>query len=240
ALLVVQVRAARSAAAAVLPPDDRGPGAHPRAGWRDPRQQPPRRRRLLRAAAGGAAPDHLPGQAGVLHPARRHRPAEEGVLHRGRADPDRPLRRVRRPRRHGHRGAGAARGRAARHLPRGHPLPGRPAVQGQDRHRADDAGGRRARHPGGDDRHRPGQSDRVADVAPVQGAHPGRRAAGLLPLRRDGGRPVHRALDDRRDHVRADGAVRADLRRPLRGVGEGARGAGRPGRRPAAGHPREL
>ena len=54
--------------------------------------------------------------------------------------------------------------------------------------------------PGGDDRHR--------EAAARPQDHPGdgevRRAAGLLPLRGHGGRPVRRAVDHRRDHVRAD------------------------------------
>ena len=60
------------------------------------------------------------------------------------------------------------RGQVARHLPGGHPLARRPAVQGQDRRGPDGAGDRRAGHPGRDDRHRHGQPDRLQDVAPPQ------------------------------------------------------------------------
>ena len=51
----------------------------------------------------------------------------------GRAGPDRPHRRRLRPGRTDHRGAHPGPGQAARHVPRGHPLARRPAVQRQDR-----------------------------------------------------------------------------------------------------------
>jgi len=44
----------------------------------------------------------------------------------------------------------------------------------------------------------------------------------LLPLRGDGARPVRPALGHRRDHVRADGAVRPGVRRHVRRQGQGA------------------
>ena len=47
-----------------------------------------------------------------------------------------------------------------------------------------------------------------------------RRAAGLLAVRRHGGRPVHPALGHRRDHGRAAAPRRADVRRRLRLDGE--------------------
>ena len=62
------------------------------------------------------------------------------------------------------------RGRPARPLPRGHPQPRRPALQGQDRRGPDGARGGRARHPGRDDRHRQGPADRHHDPQ----ADPGR------------------------------------------------------------------
>ena len=55
--------------------------------------------------------------------------------------------------------------RAARHLPGGHPLAGRPALPRQDRHRPDGAGGRRAGHPGRHDQHR-STSSRPGKVMP--------------------------------------------------------------------------
>ena len=69
------------------------------------------------------------------------------------------------------------------------------------------------------------------------GRHQDRRAARLLPLRGHGGRPVRPALDHRRDHVRADGALRPGVRRHLRpgrqgpGQGREGRGEGRRARR---------
>ena len=54
-----------------------------------------------------------------------------------------------------------------------------------------------------------------------------RPAAGLLPLRGDGRRPVRRAVDDRRDHVPDHGAVRPGVRRRLRRQGQGGRRATR-------------
>ena len=62
------------------------------------------------------------------------------------------------------------------------------------------------------------------------GADPLRRAAGLLPLRRAGRRPVRRARGHRRDHVRADGALRPGVRRHLRAEAQAAADA-RPGSR---------
>ena len=66
------------------------------------------------------------------------------------------------------------------------------------------------------------------------GRHPDRQAAGLLPLRGHGGRPVRAALDHRRDHVRADGALRPGVRRHLRPGRQGPdQGRARPRRRAA-------
>ncbi|MGX1371664.1 1-acyl-sn-glycerol-3-phosphate acyltransferase [Streptomyces canus] len=56
---------------------------------------------------------------------------------------------------------------------------------------------------------------------------PLRQASGLLPLRRDGEREGDPAGHHRRDHVRHPHALRAGVRRPVRGGGEG--GGGRRG-----------
>jgi len=55
-----------------------------------------------------------------------------------------------------------------------------------------------------------------------------RQAPRLFAVRGPRGRPLHRAVDHRRDHVRPDGAFRPGVRRHLRGEGEGtARRGGR-------------
>src|SRR3954463_10465811 len=117
---------------------------------------------------------------------------------------------------------GAAPGRAARHLPRGHALAGCAAVPRQDRGRPARARGGGAGAARRDDRHRQGAADRPPDPQdrPRRGRH--RPPAGLLTLRRHGGRPLRPAVDHGRDHVRADGAVGPGVRRRVRGHHEGA------------------
>ena len=117
-------------------------------------------------------------------------------------------------------------GNAARHLPRGHPLTGWPALPRQDRRRPDGAGVRSRRRPLRHDQHRDHPTPRpgAAAVAATAGCAL-RQAAGLLALRGDGRRPARRTLDDRRDHVRADAAFRPGVRRPVRGRGEEGEGA---------------
>ena len=63
-----------------------------------------------------------------------------------------------------HRPAGAAGGRAARALPRGHALARRPALPRQDRRRPDGAGGRRPGHPRRAGRHVRGAAPRHDDA----------------------------------------------------------------------------
>ncbi len=63
--------------------------------------------------------------------------------------------------------------------------------------------------PGRHDRHGQGAADRPPDPQDRADRDQDRRAAGLQPVRGHGGRPVHPALDHRRDHVPADGALRA-------------------------------
>ncbi len=92
-----------------------------------------------------------------------------GLLPRRRPGAGRPLGRRRRRRRPAHRPARARPGRPARHLPRGHPQPRRPALPRQDRRGADGARGPRAGDPRGDGRHRQGPADR-AEGAPTSDA----------------------------------------------------------------------
>ena len=54
------------------------------------------------------------------------------------------------------------------------------------------------------------------DVALRAGHRPVRQADGLLPIRRAGRQPLHRAGRHRRGDLRADGAVRSGIRRHLR------------------------
>ena len=119
---------------------------------------------------------------------------------------------------------------AAGHVPRGHPLAGRPAVQGQDRAGAAGAGDRRAGHSGRDDRYRHRQPAGQQDVAVRPGHGQGRQADGLLPVRGTGRQ--HRAARsggrDRRAGVPRHG-------RNHRAGGRARRGHGRwPAVEPAA------
>ena len=181
----------------------------------DPGQQPPVVRRLAVHAADAAAPGDLRGQGGVLHHPGHQGLVPEEVLLRRRPGADRP---VRGQRRRGRADVGQAdprRGRALRHLPRGHPL-------------ATTASSTAARpaSPGSRSRRKvPGRS-RWPSSAPTSSRRPGkifgtvhppgrpvRHAAGLLPLRGPGERPLHPALDHRRDHVRDHAALRPGVRR---------------------------
>ncbi len=110
--------------------------------------------------------------------------------------------------------------------PEGTRSPGRPVVQGQDGSGPVGAGDRRPGDPGRHDRNRRRQPARVEDVAVRQGDGSVRRADGLLPLRRTGRQPVHRAGRHRRGDVRADEALRPGIRRHLRRDDQ----EGRPGR----------
>ena len=118
----------------------------------------------------------------------------EEVLLRRRPGADRPVRRLRR---RGRAVVGAQaileRGRAVRDLPRGHPLARRPALPRQDRRRPAGPGDRVPGDPGRGARHRRGG----AAGQEVRHLHPAgralRQAAGLLPLRGHGERPLHPA-----------------------------------------------
>ena len=68
---------------------------------------------------------------------------------------------------------------AVRHLPRGHPVAGRPAVPGPDRDRLAGAELRRAGHPGRHDRHRPRAAARAHGAAALPDPGPDRLAADL-------------------------------------------------------------
>ena len=187
---------------------DRGPG--------DPRQQPPLLRRLALHAADADPQGHVRGQGRVLHHPRHQGLAAEDVLLRRRPGADRPVRRRRRRGRAERRQAGPRRGRPVRHLPRGHPLPRRQALPRQDRRRPARARDRRPGHPGrgGRHRHRGPAGQEVRQLDPPARAL--RQAAGLLPLRGPGERPLHPALDHRRDHVRDHAALRPGVRRHVR------------------------
>ena len=77
----------------------------------------------------------------------------------------------------------------------------------------------------------------VRQVHPA--GRPLRQAAGLLPLRGHGERPLHPALDHRRDHVRDHAALRPGVRRHVRHPRQG--GGARPSaRRRAAAEAREI
>ena len=149
----------------------------PRRGPGDPRQQPPLLRRLAVHAAHPAAAGDLRGQGGVLHRPRRQGLVAEDLLLRVRPGADRPLGRRRRGGRAALGQAGARRGRPVRHLPRGHPLPRRPALPRQDRRRAARARDRRPRDPGRRRRHRRGRPARQE----VRHASPARWCASASP-----------------------------------------------------------
>ena len=163
-----------------------GERAEGRAG--NPGRQPPVVRRPFLRSALPAAQGDLPRQVRLLHGPGHQGPAQQGLLQRRRHRSHRPLRRQ------GQRGgtpygqAHPERGPGARHLPRGHPLPRRPPLQGQDRRGPAGAGVPRAGDPVGDGQH---LRDDAPRPCPPQAGHPSRgevrQAAGLLPLLRDGG-----------------------------------------------------
>ena len=121
----------------------------------------------------------------------------------------------------GDRPAGAGRGQPARHLPGGHPDPGRAALPGQDRGGPARAGVRRTGDP---DRHGGHVRVHAARQALAAAADPARRpvrqAARFLPLLRPGIGPPGPARGHRRNHVRADGAVGPGVRRRVRTAGQ--------------------
>ena len=194
---------------------------HPRRGRRDPGRQSRVGGRLLLHPAVHQAPGDLPGQERVLH-----REGRQGRLKKaffsgmGQVPVDRS----------GATAARAALDTGIRLLKEGHMLgiypEGTRSPDGQlykgktgVARMALEAG--RPGRPGRHDRHREGQSDRVEDLAarPHQDGH--RPPAGLLPVRGHGRRPLRRAVDDRRDHVPADGALRPGVRGRVRGQGQG-------------------
>ena len=135
-LLVLEVDRARSAAAGGLPPAGLGFGERPGRGSGDPGQQPP----LVRRLAVHAAHARRAGSPSWPRRSTSTRPGIKGWFQKrffsgaGQV-PDRPLRRVRRRGRDDRGQADARRGRAVRHLPRGHPLARRHALPRQDRRR---------------------------------------------------------------------------------------------------------
>ena len=149
------------------------------------RRQSPVLLRPLPDAGDPQAAHHLPGEGRVLHRPRPQGPADRGVLPQRRADPGGPVRQGGGPGRDPRGPRGAEQGRAARHLPGGHPLARRPALQGQGRRRGDGPQGAGAGDPLRDDRHLRGPAARaevVPRIHPV--VDPLRQAARLLPLRR--------------------------------------------------------
>ena len=172
-------------------PDDR-PG--------DPGQQPPVVLRLVLHAGAGAAQGDLPGQGRVLHHARASRAFFSADVH---------LRRRQVPIDRDDADAARAalntgvrvlrRGHAAGHLPRGHPLAGRPALPRQDRRRPDGAGVRRRRHPVRDGQHRR-SSSRPGGCIPKLRPRPGVRFGKPLDFSRyegmAGDRFVERSMTD--------------------------------------------
>ena len=130
-----------------------------------PREQSPVVLRSLLRAVPGAAEGDLPGQVGVLHRTRAEGADQQGLLHRRRRDSPGPRRGAGQRAGDQDRPAGPGGREGARHLPGGHPEPGRPPVPGQD---GRGQAGRRIRRPGRpvrDDRHLP---------APAAGQAPAR------------------------------------------------------------------
>ena len=154
---VVPLRAhqgsARTDHAPDVPPTGGGRGEHPGRRSGDPRRQPPDVHRLDDPAAGLRPAGLLHRQGRVRHRQGPQGPADGLVLHRRRHDPGGPGRRPRRRRGADDRPPGAGGGQDLRHLPRGHPLPRRPAVPGPYRHRPADPDDGRARGAVRDDRH---------------------------------------------------------------------------------------
>jgi hypothetical protein len=197
-------------------------------------QSPLVRRPLFRPAPAAAASD-LPGQVGVLYRPRDQGPDQQGLLQRPRPDTHRPGRRRGQRARDPDRPARARRRQAARHLPGGHPQSGRPALPRQDRRRPAGPGG-----AGPGDPVRDGGHVRVHAVGPDPAELQGparrtvRRAAGLLPVLRDGVGPPRAAGGHRRGDARHREALRPGIRGHLRPAGQGETGGGCP----AAGHGR--
>ena len=197
------------------PQDQRG---RARAGHRpgDPGRQPRLLRRRVLHPAVRRPPRGLFRQGRVLQHPRAAGTGHGGVLPRLRARAGgargHPLGRLG----HRHRRRGAGRGPGARDLPRGHPLPRRPALQVP--HRGRPAGPAQRRAGGA---RRPGRHPRRAAagqqaVAPRAGAGQLRRAAGVRAPGRPGAQLAGPARGHR-DRARADpGAVGPGVRRRLR------------------------
>ncbi len=217
----------RTVAAPCLQATGRRHRERPLGGAGDLGEQPPVLRGLVVHAADAVEAGHLRGEGGVLQRSRHQGLAPEVVLLGLRTGADRPVERQR-----GRGGtavgeAGPERRRDLRDLPRGDPLARREAVPRQDRGRPPRTRDRGPRDPGRGGRHRrrgaSGQEVRL--VHPPAG--PLRQAAGLLALRGPRERPLHPAVDHRRDHVRDHAALRPGVRRHLRQQGEGPRQGGR-------------
>lgn len=197
-----------------------------------PGEQPPVVLRPLLRPAPAAAQGGVPGQGRVLHRPGAQGPGQPGVLQRRRADSDRPDGR-RGQRARAAVGAAGARGREGpRHLPGGHPLAGRAAVQGPYRSRPAGPGVPGARGALRDDAHLRVPPAGLAQPAVQRPAGGGlRSAAGILPLLRPGDGPGGAARGDRRNHGRAGQALRPGVRLYLCEAGAGIPRGGRAGDR---------
>ena len=179
--------------------------------WRDHRPEPHLGPRLVLRAVGAAPAHHLRGQGRV------HGRLEDQVPLPGHGhDPDRPLGRQRRERGARHRGRHPRRGRAVRHLPRGHPVARRHAAQGPHRCRpARPCAPACPIVPVGRAGHRSRSCPPDAKFPKPfqQGAHPHRPADRRHPLPRPRRRPHGAAPDHRRGDVRDPAAVGSGVRR---------------------------
>ena len=156
---------------------------------------------------------HVPRQGGAVHGQPGDLVEDHRLVPQGRRPGAAgPLRRPGEPRRAEPGAAGARRRRPGRHLPRRHPLTGRPAVQGTHRRGPDGPGLRRPGDPGGRRGHR-ARPHRAGHPVDLEAADRHRPAARLQRLRRPRRGPRHPALDHRRGHVRDPATVRPDLRR---------------------------
>ena len=201
----------------VFRPARRGRRERPRRGPGDPGEQPPVVRRLALHAArrcrGGSPswprPSTSPARASRAGSRRSSSPAPARCRSTGPA-PRPPRARCRPAKRI------LGEGELFGIYPEGTRSPRRPALPRQDRRGPAGAGDQGAGDPGRGGRHRRRRPARQE----VRHVHPAgralRQAAGLLPLRGHGERPLHPALDHRRDHVRDHAALRPGVRRHLR------------------------
>ncbi|CAA9323504.1 MAG: Acyl-CoA:1-acyl-sn-glycerol-3-phosphate acyltransferase, partial [uncultured Friedmanniella sp.] len=203
-----------------LPALDRGEGERSVVRAGDPGLQPHLRGRHLPDPRADPAPADLPRQGRGLRGDGAPRPGAQVVPRGRRHAADGPLRGPGQRHQHDGRARRAGAWRPARHLPRGHPLAGRPAAQGQDRRGPAGAAGPGAGAAGRRGRHAVRPAAAAPDPGDAPPRRPDRRAPRLRPLRRRRQRPRRAAVRHRRDHGGRPGALRPDLRRRLRLLGE--------------------